>query len=589
MLEHEKKSRISKQEILRLAAAVLLILLVNLYYLGMKSGYYVDEGMTLFLANGHYNGAVTAKSEQDIGDFIRTYVWKEGDGPADAVRNVAGMLKELKQAGNYSRGGVAWYDDARNMLQGKSSWISGEELKREITAQRGERFQYGQVYLNQVMDVHPLFYYLIVHTVFSLFPGMYADAFLFGINMVFLTLTCLILYLTVREFCKDTEAALLSVILYGFSQGFISCAVYFRMYAVLTFFVMLTLYDHLKLEAMGIRWLERKKNTVLLGITVFLGFNTHYYYILFLFPLFVYTCIRIRKEKKLLGRYLKGMVISGLISLVIWPFSVYHILFGYRGTEAVSNVLSSGIFGKLYGYIRELGKAFFLGNLFPKGSVAVVVLLLIAVPVLCIVRRKQGKKDAFLDPQMLIPVFVYLVIVAQIAPSVADRYIMCLFPVLAMIIVLAVREALSLISVPRRVRDGILAVLGVLYMVLGFLCIEPNYLFLEQRGKQLELSGDKSEYQCLMIGSDHGQGFSEAVKLSEFGKVLVVGMQETDAIAPLSEDSAQGTVIYIFNALEVEEVLSLAAQKMELGGDYEEIPSDIDCFRAFVYQSQESK
>lgn len=59
----------NKWKVITLVCLMLGVLIVNTYYLGQKSGYYVDEGMTLFLANGHYNGAVTSKSDRDFRGF----------------------------------------------------------------------------------------------------------------------------------------------------------------------------------------------------------------------------------------------------------------------------------------------------------------------------------------------------------------------------------------------------------------------------------------------------------------------------------------------------------------------------------------
>ena len=572
----------SKREGLVIVLVLFLILGINIHYLHMKSGYYVDEGMTMVLSNGHYNGAVTANSQQDLGDFIRTYVWKPGEGPIDAVRNVIGMLRELMGAGNYStEGTVAWYDDAREMLRGTNTWMSGSDLRRELTADKGERFAYGQVYLNQVLDVHPLFYYLLVHTVFSIFPGVYTDAFLFGINMLFLLMTCFVMYLMVREFWNSKETALLSVILYGFSQGFISCAVYFRMYAVLSFFVILTLYLHLKIRKSNGAWIEQKKHVFYLCMAVFLGFNTHYYYIVFLFPLFIDTCIRMRKNKKLMGKYIKSMIITGAVSLIVWPFSVYHILFGYRGTEAVSNVFSQGLIGKLYGYLSVLGKAFFLGDLSSRLSLFLMGVWISGM--IWIAVRKHGSKECFLYPEMLIPSAVFLLIIAQIAPAVSDRYMMCLFPVVAIMMAVTLTSVLRTLIRSDKLRIGMYAGCAAVALLAACLCIVPNYLFLELRGKTLELPSDKNEYNCLMVGSDRGQGFSEAVKLSEFHEVLVVGAQELDDVTK-PDRAESGTVIYVFEALDVDEILTRVSEQMALSENYTEISSDMYCFRAFLYE-----
>ena len=100
------------------------------------------------------------------------------------------MLGDVMHAGNYSvEGTVEWYDAARHMLQGDCSWVNGDDLFNNLVAEKNNRFNYTQVYINQMVDVHPPLYYTIVHTVFSIFHDSYSDYYLFGINIVFLLLS----------------------------------------------------------------------------------------------------------------------------------------------------------------------------------------------------------------------------------------------------------------------------------------------------------------------------------------------------------------------------------------------------------------
>lgn len=567
----------SKRNKIYIGILFLLILTVNIYYLNLKSGYYVDEGMTLFLANGQYNGTVTSKSESDIGDFIRMYVIKEGDGPAQVIGNIKNMLDELAGAGNYSsEGTVRWYDAARSMLQGTPTWISGGELFRELTAGRGERFQYGQVYINQVLDVHPVMYYAAVHTVFSLFAGTYSDAFLFGINIVFLLLACILVYRLVMRCWKDDIMALLAMSIFGLSQGFISCAVYFRMYAMLTFFVILVLDQHIRLSNNAEEMLAGRKKRFMLGFTVWAGFNTHYYFILFMLPLFAVTCFQIRKDRKILWKYFKTMVIAGVASLIFWPFSVYHILFGYRGTEALANVASAGIFGKLKGCFGEFANAFTLGNWIMLAIIALIIIIVIAVNV------RKKKQDLAVWAEILVPGGVYLIAVAQIAPSISDRYVMCLFPIIAIVISYGITQGIELLGGSCKVKTVISGIVAAVLLIISMTAVTPNYLYREQSGWELGIPGNKADYDCLMIGYDHGQGFSEAVKLSEFANVLVVGRSELDD-AVLVPERLDRLVVYVFAGMDVDGTLEELSQKTGAKGVWTQIDSDVDSFQAYIY------
>ena len=339
LLGPERRDEEMKVEVKRYFSVLLMIIFflgVGCFHLSQKSGYYVDEGMTFFLANGQYNGAITTKTDFGFRDFLADYVWK--DDIISTLKNIWDMLREVFYAGNYStKGTVEWYDAARNMLQGESTWISGKELEEQIRVTEHTRFQYAQVYLNQMLDVHPPLYYLVVHTVCSVFYKAPLNWCLFGVNIFCLLLSCVVLYCVINEM-GNQQAAWLAVLIYGSSQGFYSSAMYFRMYAMLTLFVLLTVWIHVHLEKK--EWNMKRRDRVILCTDVLLGFMTHYYFILFLIPLLGITACK-TLLKRLYDRfwiYFKTMLTAGMISLVIWPFSIYHIIFGYRGTEARENL-----------------------------------------------------------------------------------------------------------------------------------------------------------------------------------------------------------------------------------------------------------
>lgn len=209
---------------------------VSAFFLVNKSGYYIDEGMTFNLANGVFNGAVTTNSQYDLNSFLKEFVYKEN--LSTTFNNVLNMLSELANKGNYSKEGtVEWYDSARSLFQGQYAWVSGTEIKNSITADKGNQFQYMQVYLNQAVDVHPPLYYFIIHTIFSMFPGVFTNFFPYIVNYFFLLGTCVILYFFSTKLFHDEVVALAAVGIYSFSNGYMSCAIYFRMYAMLTFFI----------------------------------------------------------------------------------------------------------------------------------------------------------------------------------------------------------------------------------------------------------------------------------------------------------------------------------------------------------------
>lgn len=575
--------RINK-EFVSVFILLFLILVVNVYYLHLKSGYFVDEGMTLFLANGNYNGAVTARSDRNLYDFLEEFVLKEN--LKDTANNVVIMLKELTSAGNYSEEGtVAWYDAARNLLQGQRVWMDGQELFEQLTASKGERFQYFQVLINQAMDVHPPFYYLLVHTMFSLFPGSYSDAYLFAINLVALLLTCIVLWKITRLFTDNLYFPIITVAVFGLSQGAVSSSLYFRMYAVFTFWAVLTIYIHFLLEKNEYKM--SKKVSVFLVSTVIMGFYTHYYYIIFLFPVFLMTVAKMisNKQKSELTVYIKKMITSGIISLIIWPFSLYHILFSYRGTEAASNLASHGLLSRIRNYYEILKRAFFYNS-----DILFCVVLLMGGLIFAVELKRSGVKRIVGTPIvkiMLISLF-YLLVISQIAPTQSDRYIMCIYPFVALVIATIVTKLTDRLTKGSRIQKLIFAaIVGIIFSSSLWL-ITPNYLYLEQRDNRLGTREDPSHMNCLMVTDDDWRGFSEALDLSRYQQVIVLEEQELSLLEKEKPDKSDcDMVVYILGGLEQNRNLSEIC--LLLGypiGSGETITSDIEDFNAYLVKGR---
>ena len=85
-----------------------------------------------------------------------------------------------------------------------------------------------------------------------------------------------------------------------------------------------------------------------------------------------------------------------------------------------------------------------------------------------------------------------------------------------------------------------------------------------------------------MIGFDHGQGFSEAVKLTEFANVLVVGRTELDGIT-VAEEQLDRLVVYVFAGMDVDETLDELSQRAGIKDSWMQIDSDIESFQAYIY------
>lgn len=580
-----------KREKLYLTILLILITVFSCHYIRQKRGFYVDEGMTLYLSNGTYTGAVTTVPEATIIDFLNDYVIK--DTLPATVSNVEGMLKDVTGAGDYSvKGTVEWYDAAREVLQGRNTWMSGNKLFDSCTASRDNRFNYLQVYINQMMDVHPCVYYFIVHTVFSVFAGMYSPYLLFGINIACLLITCILMYRLSRELGLTVSVSLLGVALYGFSQGFVSCAVFFRMYAMETLLVVATFCFYMTLKNKDYELVRR--DYLILGLIEIIGFNVHYYYIIYLAALFAVVLTEMIRKKKRVGKYILSQAVTGIISLIVWPFSLYHILFGYRGTEAFSRLKTFGIFKSIADYIGLCIDSLFFGRITAAGiAIAFILLLLYGKRR---IKREEGverqtenssEEKKMPIKEMIIPMVVYLVLVGKVAPSASARYVMCLFPFMILCAVMAVSAVLSHLGINGKHRSYVCLSLAMLYIVCTFIFKQPDYLYPEM-DRKLGTGIDRSKTNCLMIASEHYKGFPYLLKLSEFDQVMVVDSYLLDTVKDIKPANMnEDMILYIDNTLDKESVLEELDEYGYLADkDVGETDSDLIDFAAFLLKAE---
>ena len=225
-------------------------------------------------------------------------------------------------------------------------WVEREEIRNDFVVLPGERFRFSVVKQMQSWDVHPPLYYYIFHTVCSLFPGVFGKWLGIGVNMIAYVVSFVLLswgVYTAAERDSGEASQRRGMILsfltcfgWGFSAAVISGVMFIRMYQWLTLFVLLCMDLHLR----AVKKQDFRIRSFLLpvGITVFLGFLTQYYYIIFHFFLGTGFCLWLLRNRKIREIFAYGVFcgLGFLGAVCYYPASLAHIFRGYRGTEAVS-------------------------------------------------------------------------------------------------------------------------------------------------------------------------------------------------------------------------------------------------------------
>ena len=179
-------------------------------------------------------------------------------------------------------------------------WIDKDSYRNEFVVLPGEQFRYGIVKQMQSWDVHPPLYYYILHTVCSLFPGVFSKWLGIAVNLTAFVPCFFLLAGIVYEIAgkgeKGVRLAFLTCLLWGGSAAVISGVMFIRMYQWMTLFVLLCAWLHVRAvrkQKFGLPFL------IPVGVTVFLGFLTQYFYMVFHFSWvrhFVYTCFHEKRS-----------------------------------------------------------------------------------------------------------------------------------------------------------------------------------------------------------------------------------------------------------------------------------------------------
>lgn len=235
---------------------------------------------------------------------------------------------------------------------------SPESAFKEYTAvQAGERFNFANVWDKQSADVHPPFYYVLVHIISSIFIDSCSKWIAGAINIAFLLLTFLMMRKILCLFeCDEKEKDLISIF-FIISTGMMNATSYLRMYVMAMFMVTLCAW-----------WILRSVNEersvkfyVSMAVLAVCGALTHYYFLLYLFFISLFFGLYLIINRKFLDavKYIVAMLVAGGGSCLIFPAMLQHIFMGgYRGEESFEKLggvlLPIGIRSRRFGNILTM-------------------------------------------------------------------------------------------------------------------------------------------------------------------------------------------------------------------------------------------
>lgn len=366
--------------------------------------------------------------------------------------------------------------NSSKQLSVDGGWNSAENFNEYLTVSENGRFDYDLVYQNQIIDAsHPPFYYALVHTVCSFFPGVFSKWFAYSINVFAMVGVLVLLFKIGKKVTGNNFYALLCVGAYSLSIACVTTTIYLRMYATLTFFVLSFLYMTLKMY--------EKKNSVkisdclLMFLIVVLGVLTQYYFILFAGLIGIVFLVFKIKEKcgKDIVKYIITAILGAMVALCIYPFIISNVLGGNRGLGSLDiNIdlitIVTYVIYKLCTYIEVLSKDLFLNQIW-LFAICTVCAIGFGIYFRLVKKQKLSRKAMFI----VFPTMIYFIGISLLSPFNSDRYVMASLPFLSMMFTFAFIKIFNLVK-NKKVRF-VLPVSIVIAGVIGFSTVTPYYIY----------------------------------------------------------------------------------------------------------------
>lgn len=546
--------------------ALILVLIVSLcamiYFGHQKQGYHMDEIYSYGLSNSEYLPFMHfGDHDYDVKDWMNEY--GAGESFVDLFSNLWKDFQILKDC-NFDFYGSEIYQ-AYRVAQANSAdtytttWVSGQDYQDYLAASESNTFNYASVYYNQRGDVHPPFFYILLHTICSVFQGVFSKWFGLGLNMVILLLALVAIYNMCEKHFGGKQIGLAVVCMYAFSVGFMSTAMFIRMYALLTLMTILCTHVHLNILKADFRF--SKKLSAALFFTVLGGYYTQYYFVLYAIGIAAVMVILMALKRKWKGIFSYVLTLGGaaVIGIAIWPFAIKHVFGGYRG-QASLNVLQTGSF---YWYKAEYMLNHIVDNIFGGMKWLPIMIGVLCLGMGLILRRKEfpyAKTAIF-----VIPIVFYTLIVGQISPFLTDRYVMCTYPFWCIMSIVAIGYAgKSLLHVleaqfskkqKMSVNIAILVFFGLLILSNNYIIKEPGYL--NKGGQETYTVPENTDCIFIIPDGSYNESSEEITTLAQCRRVGVVYEGNLDVLVQDYEyQSGDYLLIEIINSLDENEVLA---------------------------------
>lgn len=499
--------------------AIIVTSIVMFVFIGQKNGWHEDEIFSYGSSNYKYDNLFLRFGDKDsLNQLIDEKIIGKDIG--ETIKNISYYINNKDEFNEELN---------KKIAEEKPIWKTKEQAKEYMTVSSDEIFNYWSVYYNQSRDVHPPLFYMLVHLVSSICLNTFTKYIIFAINLIFYIASCFVLRKILKLFNKE-NLSWITVIFYGLSMGMISIVMFQRMYMMLTFFAMMYLYLNIKIFKNSFE--IDKKTKRWLTLTVILGFLTQYYFCIYAVLVAIISVICMIKNKKWdsLKRYIWCHVKAAIIGIVLFPASIYHIFFSYRG--AAGGVAEGSYWSRLQEYLKLV----FYGFSIPEALGYIVIGILIAM----FTRRIISSKRKDIALLICLPIAIFICVIAKIAPFINIRYISIVFPIIVIAVELgilsSVKEMMKIINkekIPQFISKNagiiVVAIIAVISSGYGLAKSKPEFLYTDY-SKRIELAEQYSKLKFVYIGQSPFNHLQDMEEFLRYDNSIIVNTWELDRL-----------------------------------------------------------
>lgn len=436
------------------------------------------------------------------------------------------------------------------------TYLEREDITKDFYVKDGEEFNYSYVVTLQGYDVHPPVYYLILHTICSFTKGVFSYWQGLFANILFLSVAIVFIFLSLYEITGNSVVSFVISMFVGINTGNISNGMFIRMYALLTMWIAINIYLHIRMskaeDLSKLSW----KYIILNGALAYVGFLTHYFYLVFLFLIeasfWIPKLFKIKQYYKTIIKYALSILIFGLLGVLSFPQCLGHVNSGYRGVEVKSNMFDLSDFGDRISFFGGLLDKFVFGKCL---YLYLLLALLLLITSYCLSKKNKAKFEnlSVFVQTILIPTVGYFLISAKaslIGEEAMIRYQLPIYGLIIVCVAIIIYECCLLIFKNVKVKKTVIGIIAFSFLVISIISLYKGnvfYLYPEQ-DEMKRIAKENAGKECVYIyNNDNNKYFlwNDAEQLWQFDEIYFV---DSDNMTPIDETkicNSKDLIVYI--------------------------------------------